>query len=302
MIYHLGFFSDIGFAIQQAWRTWSCKFAAVLYNFIVDLYNVFMYVARSEFLNDDFVQNIYNRVGMILGIFMVFRLTFSLIQSLINPDTITDDKKGFAGVIKRSVISIVLLGITPSLFRMAFDLQRIIVGTENDTNNIIYKFIIADETPAQAATFGHRLATELFFHFYTPNENYDLNLGSEVVSSPDGGVIIASEDFASIQEKIEKGEEDFGFAVNYLSLIEGGEWNELFAIAVALVVIYLLIIYCIQVAARVIQLAYLQLVAPIPILSYIGSPEGTFQNWIKQCMTTYLDLFIRLAIIYFTKR
>ena len=27
--------------------------------------------------------------------------------------------------------------------------------------------------------------------------------------------------------------------------------------------------------------------------------DGAFKNWTKQCMTTYLDLFIRLAIIYF---
>ena len=63
--------------------------------------------------------------------------------------------------------------------------------------------------------------------------------------------------------------------------------------------VYILITYCISVATRVIQLAYLQLIAPVPILSYISDPEGSFKNWTKQCMTTYLDLFIRLAIIYF---
>ena len=60
-----------------------------------------------------------------------------------------------------------------------------------------------------------------------------------------------------------------------------------------------IITYCISVATRVIQLAYLQLIAPVPILSYISDPEGSFKNWTKQCMTTYLDLFIRLAVVYF---
>ena len=77
MIYFLGLFSNIGFSIKQALRTFSCKIACVLYDFIVDLYNVFMYTARAEVLSSDFVQGIYNKIGMILGLFMVFKLSFS---------------------------------------------------------------------------------------------------------------------------------------------------------------------------------------------------------------------------------
>ena len=80
MIYQLSIFSDIGFAIEQALRTFSGQIAAVLYNFIVYLYNIFMILARAEILNDNYIQAIYNRVGMILGVFMIFKLSFSLIQ------------------------------------------------------------------------------------------------------------------------------------------------------------------------------------------------------------------------------
>ena len=41
MIYNLSFFSDIGFSIKQALRTFSCKIATILYDWIIDLYNVF---------------------------------------------------------------------------------------------------------------------------------------------------------------------------------------------------------------------------------------------------------------------
>lgn len=94
MIYVLSFWSDVAFSIKQALRTFSCTVAAVIYNFIVDLYNVFMYTARAEILESSFIQGIYNKVGMILGIFMVFKLSFSLIQSLVDPSKFTDEKKG----------------------------------------------------------------------------------------------------------------------------------------------------------------------------------------------------------------
>lgn len=303
MIYQLSIFSDIGFSIEQALRTFSGKIAAVLYNFIVYLYNIFMILARAEILNDNYIQAIYNRVGMILGLFMIFKLSFSLIQSLIDPEKLTDKKSGFGSIITRCIVSIVLLGITPSLFKMAFKIQNIIVGTENDTNNIIYKFVVADAETENAATFGRTLATDLYFSFFTEKTEGIISDGIDVITDPDGKTVLETKDYDYLRQSVKDGSLDFDDMVYYLSLRANGaytiKWDVLFSIGVAIAVIYVLITYCISVATRVIQLAYLQLIAPVPILSYISDPEGAFKNWTKQCMTTYLDLFMRLAIIYF---
>lgn len=303
MIYVLSFWSDIAFSIKQALRTFSCTVAAVIYNFIVDLYNVFMYTARAEILESSFIQGIYNKVGMILGIFMVFKLSFSLIQSLVDPSKFTDEKKGFGGIIKRSVISIVLLGITPSIFNMAFDLQNLVVGSANNTDNIIYKLIVGKAPSKDAESFGHVIASELYFGFYTENEPLKLNQGLEVTYPDSGGVQLEVHDYEYLKTQILEDHMSFSDTVDYISITNAGQyvikWDGLFAIGFGLFMVYILITYCISVATRVIQLAYLQLIAPVPILSYISDPEGSFKNWTKQCMTTYLDLFIRLAIIYF---
>lgn len=303
MIYVLSFWSDVAFSIKQALRTFSCTVAAVIYNFIVDLYNVFMYTARAEILESSFIQGIYNKVGMILGIFMVFKLSFSLIQSLVDPSKFTDEKKGFGGIIKRSVISIVLLGITPSIFNMAFDLQNLVVGSANNTDNIIYKLIVGKAPSKDAESFGHVIASELYFGFYTENEPLKLNQGLEVTYPDSGGVQLEVHDYEYLKTQILEDHMSFSDTVDYISITNAGQyvikWDGLLAIGFGLFMVYILITYCISVATRVIQLAYLQLIAPVPILSYISDPEGSFKNWTKQCMTTYLDLFIRLAIIYF---
>ncbi len=303
MIYVLSFWSDVAFSIKQALRTFSCTVAAVIYNFIVDLYNVFMYTARAEILESSFIQGIYNKVGMILGIFMVFKLSFSLIQSLVDPSKFTDEKKGFGGIIKRSVISIVLLGITPSIFNMAFDLQNLVVGSANNTDNIIYKLIVGKAPSKDAESFGHVIASELYFGFYTENEPLKLNQGLEVTYPDSGGVQLEVHDYEYLKTQILEDHMSFSDTVDYISITNAGQyvikWDGLFAIGFGLFMVYILITYCISVATRVIQLTYLQLIAPVPILSYISDPEGSFKNWTKQCMTTYLDLFIRLAIIYF---
>ncbi len=60
--------------------------------------------------------------------------------------------------------------------------------------------------------------------------------------------------------------------------------------------------FTVDIAVRAIKLAVLRLIAPIPILSYVdpkSQKDGAFGNWTKSLISTYIDLFIRLAIIYF---
>lgn len=64
----------------------------------------------------------------------------------------------------------------------------------------------------------------------------------------------------------------------------------------------LLISICFDMALRVVKLGFLQLTAPIPITSYIGGTRGepkVFNKWVKVCLTTYADVFIRVAALSF---
>ena len=314
MIYSLGLFSSIWSAIhnaiEQAIRTLFGWLTTLVYDFIVDEYQVFIYISRAEILKDETIQLLYRRVGLILGMFMLFKLTFSLIQFLIEPNKFDDSNKGFAAIIKRTVISIVLLGITPSLFRMALDLQRILID-----ENVVYKLIVGPSTSGDPESFGKVLASNIYFSFY--REAFEGSLGSQMTYVGDTATIIDDDgnettinietkeiwDFDKMKEMVESGNKGFNYPRKFLFVRANGnfaiDFDGLFCLATGILVAWLLITYCIQIATRVIQLAYLQLIAPVPILSYITDPDGAFKNWLKQSLTTYLDLFIRLAILYF---
>ena len=294
--------SNILFAVWQAIRAFIGVIVAALYGYIVDLYNVFMVISRINILDDKYIKAIYNRVGMILGLFMLFKLSFSLIQSLIDPNKFTDKKNGFASIIYRCVIAIVLLGITPSIFRFARSFQNLIVGADDSSNNVLYRVIVADDIVYPVSSFGQRIATDMFFSFFREDENRHYDEGLEV-KEIDNGTALVVKNYATLKEDSYSGKISFDELVPYLSLKDGGQyvfkWDIILSVVVGVAILWILINYCISIATRVIQLAYLQLVAPVPILSYIGNPEGSFKNWVKQCTRTYLDLFIRLAILYF---
>ena len=81
MIYTLSLMGDIASAIKHAFRILIGRIATLIYNLIINIYDLFMYISRAEILDNDLVQAVYQRVGMILGLFMLFKLTFTLIQA-----------------------------------------------------------------------------------------------------------------------------------------------------------------------------------------------------------------------------
>jgi len=60
--------------------------------------------------------------------------------------------------------------------------------------------------------------------------------------------------------------------------------------------------FCFDVAVRNVKLCFLQIIAPIPIILNIepgDSKNKPLSWWGKECLRTYVDLFIRVATVYF---
>ena len=312
MIYNLAGLFGINFSIEQALRSMMGSILALIYSLIDYLYNVFVYLSKAQILDNEFVQSIYSKVGMILGIFMIFKLIFSLIQSLIDPNKFTDKKNGFASIIFRSVVSIVLLGVTPAIFKEAFKLQNIIVGGDT-SDNVIYKLIAGNSSVGNLDNMGRVISSDLYFSFFTDDEDPYLNNGTaDIFDYIDADELqnhsydrFLLDDFDNLRKNVTDGDKSFHDTVSYLALKQSSteqyviEFNWLLALVVGCFVVYIIAMYCVQVAIRVVQLAYLQLIAPIPILSYITDPDGSFKKWTSQCIATFLDLFLRMAVIYF---
>ena len=80
------------------------------------------------------------------------------------------------------------------------------------------------------------------------------------------------------------------------------DYKYVFSTVLGVVVILLLLSFCIDVAVRSVKLAFLQLIAPIPILSFVdpkSGKDGMFKQWYQMCFKTYISLFVRLLALYF---
>jgi len=314
MIYFNSFWDGgIGESILDALRSLMLSLCEIVYKLIVFFFDIFMMLANAKLLENEVIQKIYQRVGLILGLFMIFRVTFSLIQYVINPDTMADKQKGVFNIVKRIFIVVILLGTTPSLFKFAYDIQEEVINS-----NVIPKIIIGKNVDSGDA--GKTLAWYSFNAFY----DYDMEILELDTSESLNEVTIRSKcpelngDESLIQRDfMDNNSLKYAYncvneKVNYTVTSDDGSSSSAKAyvidftghgfltLVVGAVILWMILMYVIQVGVRVVQLSYLQLIAPVPIIMYLAPKgEDTFNKWVKQCITTYLDFFIRVAIIYF---
>ena len=103
------------------------------------------------------------------------------------------------------------------------------------------------------------------------------------------------------------GSDDRGAFAETVSMAMGSDhykftYSPFISTIVAGIFAFILLGFCVDVAIRAVKLSVLRIIAPVPILSYMnpsGGKDGSLNSWIKTLTSTYLDLFIRLAVVYF---
>ena len=272
-----------------------------IYSLISILFDVFYNLANIRILNARYEVNgvwhdapitvIYKRVTLLLGIIMVFYVTFQFIKYVLEPDTFSDKEKGGEKLVFKLIIVVVLMGTVPTIFDKAYDIQRLILNS-----HLIDKVLIGN-TNSNMGSFGRNLSADVFSLFYYPDVSISEELicedeleCQEIVKMNLGGLTRAGS-MPVITTGLGKKVSEGRYAIHF------DAW---FAMGVGLFLCYILVLYVIDVGVRVAQLTYLQIIAPIPIIAYLSpKKDGMFQKWVKQCVITFLDLFIRLFIIYF---
>lgn len=287
--------------IQNALRGLYASLCKLIYPLISIFYQVFS--EMGQLLYNDSFSKIYNKISTIIGVFMVFRVIFWLIELLVNPDLISDKEKNPGKIVQKVLLSVVLLATTPRIFKLAFDIQYEII------HESVIEDLIAlpsdgnsgDVNVYDKSLTGRRMASELFFNFYSYNDNgQDDNDNCRRYFGKDGIInsgIMNNNTLERLDDKCltlryeDSGELEGEYKINF---------NGLFAVGIGIFVFWMILMYCISVGTRYVQLIFLQIIAPIPIMCYLTpKKDNMFSKWVKQCTTTYLDLFIRVAIISF---
>lgn len=278
------------------------KVITLVYNLLMDLANLTLY-------SENIVKVIGQRIGILLGIFMLFRLSVSLINYMISPERFSDNKQGGGALIKNIIISLVLLATVNTIFETAYSVQKKIVSSQ------IIEKIFFGETSQTKMDIGYYLYTG----FFTPNlevipncnEMWDptFDLANSQCNQDLGG-IVETNALNSIHDARNNLDMSQIFS-NYDVVManEGGafkgkllfNYTPIISTAAGVVTLLIMISFSMELAKRAIKLLFLQIVAPVPIIFNMDTGKGkdVFQKWYKQCFNTYISVFIRLLAIDF---
>lgn len=159
-------FIDIALSIDRTIYTW-----------IPYVYNLIVKIAEYEVFSPEQINGLSRRIYALLGIFMLFKLSFSMISYIVNPDEFADKTKGFGGLIKNVIISMVLIVAVPYIFVEAYNVQKMILedgtiiklvlpvsGANDDTNSDRSSIAYASRGA------GEEISFILFTQFSRPND------------------------------------------------------------------------------------------------------------------------------------
>jgi len=296
-------------------------FNCIIYSFISFTYNIFLILANGGNIFDaNKISGMINRIYVVLGVVVLFLVAYSLLKSMINPDEALKGKKSPVNVIKDVVISVCLVALVPSIFEFAFNVQNAFLSENTIGKIIIGNNAGSSDSGDSANTIrngGYEMAAGVWQAFIYPNPNgnesgtpYCSTLDEERAGQTAFGVACVPlnlEDELTYGQAWRTARDDSSFFGLYDLLIDPILTDKvtylfLLDIIAGVFVLFVMLRYCLDMALRLVKLAVYELMAPLPILARLMPNEQTskvFSNWVKATVSTFVEVFIRIAILYF---
>lgn len=315
--------------IYDGLRSFCTIFDGIATTLLGGIYKVFFLVANATIVSGDVIKVFYSRIQLILGILMIFKLAMSILNIIINPDSIKDQKQGPSKIVTRIVVALFMLTLVipiniPNaadkslnayindhgiLFGFLYKAQDSILS-----ENILAKLILGTSSNNTAddmdvnnlSDVGNVMASTVLKVFIRINVKDDTLPPCEDSETCENTICAAEVNESHYAEE----NVDPQVILSHINDSCGSGSSERYAfgytpIIGAIVMLIMTIVitgFTVDIAVRAIKLAILRMVAPVPIISYINPPKqggGAFDNWTKSLISTYVDLFVRLAIVYF---
>ena len=275
-----------------------------VYSIAAFLVRLIVIIANYDFFSPDVIKEVADKTYVVLGVLMLFKVVISAIQYMINPDTFDDKDKGMGGILKKIVICFLLLVLVRPIFSFAMYMQQSIVAT---IPAIILKsdksFNIADsDASTRLEKIGNRVAGSTIRAFVTLKTVTPTDTSNKVAvekMNKESYVDEMEDNLDSFMTHIKDGCEEgvlngksFTTEPCYYSYRIG------LSTEAGIFLVYVLSSLTFDVAIRAIKLGIIQILAPIPISSYIVSKDK-LGKFFKIAGSVYVDLFVRFGVIYF---
>lgn len=315
-----------GFITRTLGGIFICLFDTVAYTLVSVSYRIFLAVSELDLfgggtagaaLYEMFTKKMY----LVLSVVMLFIFAYELILLLINPDG--DGTKKTTGLLKDFVISIALVVVLPVVFKYMTVFQLHVVKT-NTIGALVLGTAPTSSNTAETA-YGDSIGMVVLMAFYHPQgAGYDSFFETtgefkgidQAVADCEAGGEASHDTCQSWAEALDKwntkmqnsglvfaGLNDITYnsgLINTLGDSDGSEYMWILCTGCGILVAWFFISYAIDLGTRAVKLGVLEIISPIPVMfNAIPKMKKSFETWKGELIKTYVELFVRLAIIFF---
>lgn len=306
---------DIGGFLMKLIRYLFLIIDSAIYSFISYAYQMFSFMSQIRIFESDEMKDIANRVYILIGVIAMFFVAYALICAIINPENATKGKNSsITGIVKNIIFAIIGIAIVPSIFNYAYDFQKTVL-----CSNLIEKLFLGNNVNSDSdsnANMGNQLELLLFKSFYYIAK-YEEDTGDGTTISNTNGVddsvwATVAQNITNYNnnkslydafQSIESGEGTIAEELNGFDVsVHEGTIKYLFLLSTiaGLYCAYVLLGFVIDMGVRSVKLAYLQLIAPLPIFSMvIPGQKKVFDNWLKKTSSCFMEVFVRVIAMTF---
>lgn len=291
--------------VNNILRTILAGFDYVIYGLVKNVlfltFDLANLTTSSKMLN-----GIYSRIYVLLGVFMAFKLSFSFFQYIVDPESMTGkSEKGVGKLISRTIVMLVALVGLPTILFGGGDGEGLIQRAQNAFLPMLPRIIfgISEDSGVSASNgnnteditnAANKMAAYTLSAFFAPSPDLDSVCEGQYANTP---YITSLDQFisnvnVSCRNTTGKGDSAKYYKYSYLCVI---------STVVGLLLVIILLGIALDVGKRVFKMVILQAIAPIPIMSLIdpkSSKDGAFSHWLKSLISTFLEIFFKLGLVY----
>ncbi len=301
-------------------------FDTVAYTLVSVSYRIFLAVSELDLfgggtagatLYEMFTKKMY----LVLSVVMLFIFAYELILLLINPDG--DGTKKTTGLLKDFVISIALVVVLPVVFKYMTVFQLHVI--KNNTIGALVLGTAPTSSNTAETAYGDSIGMVILMAFYHPQgagyESFFETTGEfkgidQAVADCEAGGEASHDTCQSWAEALDKWNtkmQNSGLVFAGLNDItqnsgliktlgdsDGSEYMWILCTGCGILVAWFFISYAIDLGTRAVKLGVLEIISPIPVMfNAIPKMKKSFETWKGELIKTYVELFVRLAIIFF---
>lgn len=256
----------------------------MVYSIASALFEIIYEIATTDFFRPEQITNVANRIYVVVGVLMLFKLVIAAVQYMVNPDVFDDKDKGMSGLLQKIVVSLGLIVVVPAIFNFLISIQKPIITT-------LPSVILGSNAVANTdeESVGYDLSFLVLRSFVIARPGHNVSVGP-------GGTIYSIQSF---NEHVTDGCPVLGLTALFAGTDSCDfDYKIIISTVAGVFLCYVTASMVLSIAIRTIKLGIIQMLAPIPISSYVFSKDK-LNKFVKTSATVYTELFVAMAITYF---